>query len=218
MAGAISTDTLPAFSFITPDTCNDGHDSPCAGKTIGGLAAVDAWLQGAGNVTALLQYLLCHNGLLILTFDEAQFTDITGCCHGGPLGAPGAGGRIGLLAFGPRVQSGRTIHTAYDHASLLRTIEDSFGISEHLNNAGSNLLGASQAMSDLFVPAASSGPPPGCPASAGGPSANPNAIGQGNGLPNTASAGPPAKADWLLVGALLLALSLAIGTRRRRRN
>jgi len=30
---------------------------------------------------------------------------------------------------------GRTVATQYDHMSLLRTIEDSFGITEYLNNA-----------------------------------------------------------------------------------
>jgi hypothetical protein len=33
------------------------------------------------------------------------------------------------------LQGGRVVHTAYDHMSLLRTIEDGFGIDEHLNNA-----------------------------------------------------------------------------------
>jgi hypothetical protein len=50
------------------------------------------------------------------------------------------------LALGPGVKAGQTISTAYDHASLLRTVEDSFGISSYLNNAS-----ASVAMRDLFV-------------------------------------------------------------------
>jgi len=31
--------------------------------------------------------------------------------------------------------AGRTVTTQYDHMSLLRTFEDSFGITEYLNNA-----------------------------------------------------------------------------------
>ena len=70
---------------------------------------------------------------------------VVNCCHGGPGGQPGFGGKVGLLAIGPGVQAGGTITTSYDHASLLRTTEDAMGISTYLNNAGS-----STAMADLF--------------------------------------------------------------------
>jgi hypothetical protein len=130
----ITAGTLPAFSLITPDTCHDGHDVPCAGGAPGGLVSADAWLQRA--VPPLLGYLQSHNGLLLITFDEGANTDTSGCCTGGPGGGPGFGGRIGLLALGSGVSPGLVDHTSYDHASLLRTVEDSLGISEHLNNAG----------------------------------------------------------------------------------
>jgi hypothetical protein len=146
LAGDLANDSLPAFSFITPDTCNDGHDNPCAGGSAGGLARADLWLSQ--NVPALLNYLLSHNGLLLITFDEGSGTDTSGCCTGGPGGGPGAGGRVGLLALSAAVAAGGVISTPYDHASLLRTIEDSLGIAEHLNNAGT-----AAPMADLFTPA-----------------------------------------------------------------
>ena len=151
----LATDTaanaLPAFSFITPDTCHDGHDATCSNGSPGGLAAADVWLNT--NVPPLLAYIGTHNGLLLLTFDEGSGSDLNGCCHGGPGGAPGFGGRIGLLAVGPGVQALHTITTAYDHASLLRTLEDLFGISEHLNNAAS-----STPMTDLFAAPSATAP------------------------------------------------------------
>ncbi len=146
LAADLANDALPAFSFITPDTCHDGHDSPCADGSAGGLARADLWLSQ--NVPALLAYLRSHNGLLLITFDEASTTDTSGCCTGGPGGGPGAGGRVGLLALSAAVPAGGTVKTKYDHASLLRTIEDSFGIAEHLNNAGT-----ATAMADLFTAA-----------------------------------------------------------------
>jgi hypothetical protein len=146
LAGAISGNSVPAFSFITPDTCHDGHDAPCSGGAPGGVVTLDSWLQGAGNVSALLNYLYSHNGLLIITFDEGANSDTSGCCAGGPLGTRGLGGRVGLLALGPGVAAGKTIHTQYDHPALLRTIEDTFAIPEHLNNAG-----LSSPMVDLFA-------------------------------------------------------------------
>lgn len=143
LAGDIGANTVPGYAFITPDTCHDGHDNPCSGSTTGGLAAADQWSQA--EVPALLTYLNAHNGLLILTFDEGAVSDTSGCCHGGPGGQIGAGGRVGLIALGPGVRTGAVIHTPYDHASMLRTVEDTFGVSEYLNNAASSV-----AMADLF--------------------------------------------------------------------
>jgi hypothetical protein len=148
LATDIAANMVPGFSFITPDTCHDGHDAPCAGSGgPGGLASADAWLKL--KVPSLLAYMTAHNGLLLITFDEAATSDTSGCCTGGPGGTAGLGGRVGLLALGSGISAGRVTHTPYDHASLLRTIEDSYGISEHLNNAGT-----AGAMADLFGAAA----------------------------------------------------------------
>jgi phospholipase C len=136
MGRDLTNDTLPQFSFITPDTCHDGHDDPCSDGQPGGLVSADRWMRP--NVEKLLRYLWSHNGLLLITFDENGVTGGPpfGCCSGGPGGvAPGFGGQVGLLALSPRLRGGAEVHTAYDHMSLLRTIEDSFGIDEHLNNA-----------------------------------------------------------------------------------
>jgi hypothetical protein len=146
LAVDLASDSLPAFSFITPDTCHDGHDNPCADGSAGGLARADLWLSQ--NVPALLTYLLSHDGLLLVTFDEASAADTSGCCTGGPGGGPGAGGRVGLLALSAAAPAGAVVSTPYDHASLLRTIEDSLGIAEHLNNAGT-----AAPMADLFASA-----------------------------------------------------------------
>jgi phospholipase C len=141
----LSAGTVPNYVFITPDTCHDGHDAPCSGGGPGGLTSADAWLQA--NVPPILAYVNSHNGLLLVTFDEASPTgDTSGCCHGGPGGGPGAGGQVGLVALGPGVKTGQVVHTQYDHASQLRTVEDIFGIGTYLNNAG-----ASSPMSDLFA-------------------------------------------------------------------
>jgi phosphatidylinositol-3-phosphatase len=146
----VANGAVPAFSFITPDTCHDGHDNPCAGQTTGGLAAADAWLSA--NLPSLLSYLAANNGLLVINFDEGSTptgtsalttpSDIT-CSSCASLGA---GGRTGAILISPRLPQGATVATGYDHYSLLRTIEDSFGIGEHLNVAA-----AATAMTDAFT-------------------------------------------------------------------
>jgi phospholipase C len=151
LSADLGAGSLPAFSFITPDTCNDGHDNPCAGQSIGGLSAADAWLQS--QLPPLLDYLAANNGLLIVNFDEGS----TPASAAQALAAPsdyscptcaslGAGGRTGAILISPRLPQGRVVTTSYDHHSLLRTVEDSFGISEYLN-----LAAAATPMTDAFI-------------------------------------------------------------------
>ena len=109
-------------------------------------------LNGQPILHYLLSYLAANNGLLIINFDEGSTpsgaaalttpTDFT--CSG--CASLGVGGRTGAVLISPRLPQGATVTTGYDHYSLLRTIEDSFGISEHLN-----LAGAATAMTDAFA-------------------------------------------------------------------
>ena len=135
LASDLKRGSLPSFSFIAPDTCNDGHDNPCAGSTVGGLTTADAFLKA--HVPALLDYLAKHNGLLVLNFDEDGSSASTDPSqYACPTCASfGAGGRTGAVLVSPRLPQGATVSTSYDHVSLLRTIEDGFGISEHLGMA-----------------------------------------------------------------------------------
>ena len=140
LARDLKRNALPAFSFITPDTCNDGHDNPCAGRTVGGLTTADAWLRA--QLPPLLSYLAKHNGLLVINFDEGGTPSSPQDAAANPAeyscrscATLGAGGRTGAILVSPRLPQGRTVSTEYDHYSLLRTIEDSFGISEHLGLA-----------------------------------------------------------------------------------
>lgn len=143
----LTSGTVENFVFIVPDTCNDGHDSPCADGRPGGLVTADAWLKA--NVPPILASPAYQDGgALFITFDEASNEDISGCCASG-MSANGldGGGRIGLLMLSPLAKTGSASDTFYDHHSLLRTIEDAFGISEHLNNAGSP---KERPLADLF--------------------------------------------------------------------
>src|SRR3954447_12414171 len=57
----LANDSLPQFSFITPNVNNDAHD--------GSLAAADSWLK-ANIVPLLASSAFKSSGLLIITFDE----------------------------------------------------------------------------------------------------------------------------------------------------
>ena len=42
-----------SYSFITPDTCHDGHDDPCSAGQPGGLVSMDKWAQAQVRFTTL---------------------------------------------------------------------------------------------------------------------------------------------------------------------
>jgi hypothetical protein len=143
--------TTPRFSFITPNLCNDGHDSPCkgkdaAGKNVGGLASVDhflkKWVHRIKRSPAYRK-----NGLLIIAADESDNGDAASCCgeKSGPnspspgIHGPG-GGHIGALVLGRCVRAGFRDKHKYNHYSLLRSLEDLYGIrhggSDHKGHLG----------------------------------------------------------------------------------
>jgi hypothetical protein len=133
--------TTPAYSFITPDLCADGHDASCPDGSPGGYAGIDKFLrEWVPKVTGSDAYQ--DRGMLLITFDEAE-NDASACCNeqpgpntpnpGGPT--PGAGGgRIGAVAISPCIAAGTTSDRPYNHYSLLRWTEDNFGLS-HLGFA-----------------------------------------------------------------------------------
>jgi hypothetical protein len=136
--------TTPNFSFITPNLCHDGHDSPCVDKQPGGLLSADEFLkQWVPAITDSPAFK--HDGLLLVTFDEGETggpSSATACCGevagpNSPLpGIDGAGGgRVGAVALSPFIAPGTTSGAAYNHYALLRSVEDIFGL-DHLGMAG----------------------------------------------------------------------------------
>jgi hypothetical protein len=151
-----STATTPAFSFITPSLCNDGHDEVCVSKSaagghIGGLKAADAWLRAWTPVLTSSPAFLEGSMMVVITFDEARLGGPNGgdiCCN--ELPGPNVtqagwvfgsgGGKVGALVLaspslivpGSKDKTGR-----YNHYSALRTYEDLLGIT----TGGSDGLG-----------------------------------------------------------------------------
>lgn len=140
----------PSLSYIVPDRCHDASPGPCPGGGAGGLPAADALLsQVVPKILASPAYK--HDGLLLITSDEAPATgelaDSSSCCGqprfpnlAPPTGLaaslpPEGGGQVGALMLSPFVKAHTISQESYDHFSLLRTIEDLFGL-KHLGYAG----------------------------------------------------------------------------------
>ena len=128
-----SAATTPAYSFITPNLCDDGHDYPCKNQASGAsaLADIDAFLQTwIPIITASPAY--HQGGLIEVTFDESDGaqSDSSACCNevAGPasplpgITGPG-GGRIGAVLLSPFIEPGTRSSTPYNHYSTLATDE-----------------------------------------------------------------------------------------------
>jgi len=100
-----SASTLPDYSFISPDMCNDTHD--CS------IGTGDDWL--AREVPRILgsPAFTAQNSLLVLTWDEGSKDD----------------NRVATVFAGPAARKHFTSNAAYSHYSLLHTIEDVWGLS-----------------------------------------------------------------------------------------
>lgn len=99
-----SAATTPAFSLVTPNMCNDGHD--CS------LATTDGWL--AKFVPSLMSSpgFTTGRSLLVVTYDEGE----------------SGSDRVLTVFAGRGVKAGFTSANQYNHYSLLRTVEDSLGL------------------------------------------------------------------------------------------
>jgi hypothetical protein len=134
-----SAATTPTYVFVTPDLCSDGHDEPCIDGRPGGLESIDVFLkEWVRTITQSRAYK--DGGMMIVTWDEANFPGSPGsseACCGEPIGpntpAPGidgpGGGRTGTVILSPFTHGGTVNETEFNHYSMLRSIEDLFGLS-----------------------------------------------------------------------------------------
>jgi phosphatidylinositol-3-phosphatase len=160
-ADLASLDATPEYVFITPNLCHDAHDEPCVNGEPGGLVSADeflrTWVPKIMGSAAFQK-----DGLLIVTFDEAEAnpentaSDASACCGELPgfnTPLPGifglGGGRVGAVLLSPFIRPGTVSEVPYNHYSLLRSVEDIFGL-PYLGYAGqAGLVGFGP---DIFGP------------------------------------------------------------------
>jgi hypothetical protein len=146
--------TTPNYVFITPNLCHDGHDSPCKDKEPGGLVSANKFLQQWVPKITRSPAFRQQNGLLIITTDEAATSDSSSCC--GEIAGPGTGsggsgtggGDVGAVLLSPCIKPGTVSEQAYNHYTLLRSVEDIFHLG-HL--AYAQLPGEQSFGSDVYT-------------------------------------------------------------------
>ena len=109
-ASDLAANQLPNFSFVVPNQLNNAHD--------GTLAQADTWLSQ--NIGPLVNSpLFQKDGLLIILFDESDFTDLTN-----------GGGHVAAVVVSARAKKGFQSVTLYQHQSTLRFILSSLGATD----------------------------------------------------------------------------------------
>jgi hypothetical protein len=98
---------LPTVALVIPNLIDDMHNGADPEEAIG---RGDAWLKA--HIDPYVRWARSHNSLLILTWDEDDFTRIN---------------RIPTLFVGPMVRRGRYAGRI-DHYSVLRTLTDMYGL------------------------------------------------------------------------------------------
>lgn len=121
----LKSNRVARYNFITPNVCDDMHDS-CGGDPI---AHGDRWL--ARNLPTILKSSAYQRGgAIFIAWDEANSGD----------------GPIGMIVLSPYAKAhGYSNRVAYTHGSTLRTVQEIFGLKPFLDDAS-----RSNDLKDLF--------------------------------------------------------------------
>jgi hypothetical protein len=128
LANDLTSGNVARYNFITPNTCNDMHDRVgCV--TTDAVHNGDTWLSTA--VQPILNSAAYQsNGVIFITWDEGA----------------GGDGPIGLIVLSPDAKVGYSNEIPYTHSSLLRTLQEIFGVRPWLGDAAQ-----AADLSDLFT-------------------------------------------------------------------
>lgn len=108
LATDLANNTVAAYNFITPNLCNDMHDS-CS-PVSDPIKQGDNWL--AANMPALINYVNAHQGVVWIVWDEPE----------------GSTGMIPLIVVGPNVKRNFASSVRYTHGSMVKSVEAILGL------------------------------------------------------------------------------------------
>jgi hypothetical protein len=128
LAGDLANNSVARYNFITPNLCDDGHDT-CAPQN-NSVRQTDDWL--ANEVPKILNSAaFSNNGALFVLWDEDEGSDDP----------------IGMILVSPRARGdGYASNIYYTHSSFVRTMQEIFDVSPWLGDAAN-----ATDLSDLFT-------------------------------------------------------------------
>jgi hypothetical protein len=125
----------PNYAYISPNLCNAGYSGQCPAGAPEGAAAADAFLANlVPKILASSAYKA--DGLLIVTFGAAN--PVPNPDPALPP-TPATDLKVGTLLVSPFITPGSTDGAPYDPYSLLRTVEDLWGLTPLANASGAKV-------------------------------------------------------------------------------
>lgn len=117
LAMDLANNTLPAFSFITPNLMDDMHD--------GTIAQGDSWLKS--HLPAILASKAYTSGttVVFITFDEGSGGDVAEGCE---TNTSDQSCHVPTFVISPSTRAGTKSATLFNHYSLLGTAEQLLGL------------------------------------------------------------------------------------------
>jgi phospholipase C len=128
LAADLATENVPNFGYIVPDQCHDMHGigGVCPGASDPSTLFSNADAYVGATVTALTRAAFWDRGnnAIVITWDEDDFaTTNLGCCDATP-----GGGHVETIVITNHGRHGITDDTAFNHYSLLASIQAAFGL------------------------------------------------------------------------------------------
>jgi len=145
LATDLASGDLANFSLVVPDQCHDMHGTGSCTDATALMTAGDAYVGSTVNAIMSSRVWRHGNNAIVITWDEDDFSDSgllgTGCC-----GADPGGGHVVTIVITNHGDDHVVDNTAFNHYSLLRTMEAAFGLPP-LAHAGDSVV---PLMTDLF--------------------------------------------------------------------
>lgn len=108
LAADLAANNIASYVFITPNLCNDMHGAtgcPNSNRIRSG----DDWLNA--QLPQIINWANLHSSVIFITWDEGGSTT-----------------KMPFLAIGPGVKANYTGTVSYDHRSLIKSVEEIFGL------------------------------------------------------------------------------------------
>ena len=119
----LASGTVPNFSFISPGLCTDMHGDPACADGSSLISAGDTYAYNTVKTIMASSMWAQGNNAIIITWDEAD-----GYFSFGPGAIDSGGGKVATIVITSHGPRGVKDGTAYNHYSLLLSIEDAFGL------------------------------------------------------------------------------------------
>jgi hypothetical protein len=108
LAADLGSGSVATYNFVTPDLCHDMHGhTGCPDSNL--VRAGDDWLEA--NVPRIIDFVTAHGGVIFFVWDEGDDTTM-----------------LPFIAVGPGVKPGYVGDVKYTHGSLLKSLEEIFGL------------------------------------------------------------------------------------------